>query len=320
MFLLLEESKDLFEVQVIKRIKDDYDRFHNHDLLEFEKLYPTDQIMCPICKSKFVISHGKDKNGTKRYKCKNCSKTFNKITDSIFFSSKINIQSWFAFIECILSGSSTSVACITAKISAVTGTEWMHKIFEILKNYQNNIVLNGTIYIDETYVHEDTSKIFLYDEIGQTKKVRKQPRGISRNKICILAATNNQKSFMEIVGHGRPARLKNYEICKRHIEEKSYLIGDEDTSLTYASRELNLKRKMIKSYTQEAFDVLEPIDQLCNRFKFFINKHRGFKKEYLADYINLFIFMENERVIEKDLYKITLKLLKMMFAYKRVRK
>ena len=33
------------------------------------------------------------------------------------------------------------------------------------------------------------------------------------------------------------------------------------------------------------------------------------------DYINLFIFIDNEKKIEKDLYKITLKLLKMMFEY-----
>ena len=72
---------------------------------------------------------------------------------------------------------------------------------------------------------------------------------------------------------------------------------------------------MYKSNTYEAYENLEPIDQLCARFKFFIDKHRGFKKKFLADYINLFIFIDNEKKIEKDLYKTTLKLLKMMFEY-----
>ena len=76
------------------------------------------------------------------------------------------------------------------------------------------------------------AKIEYKDEIGKIKKVRKQPRGISRNKICILIATDTKKSFALIVNHGRPQRIKNYEICKKHIMPGSLLIGDEDTSLT----------------------------------------------------------------------------------------
>ena len=75
-------------------------------------------------------------------------------------------------------------------------------------------------------------------------------------------------------------------------------------------------RTQIKAYTQEAFEKLQPVDDLCNRFKFFINKHRGFKKDLLQDYINLFMFIDNEIYIESDLYKVTVKLLKMMFKIK----
>lgn len=39
-------------------------------------------------------------------------------------------------------------------------------------------------------------------------------------------------------------------------------------------------RTQIKAYTEEAFEKLQPVDDVCNRFKFFINKHRGFKKIY----------------------------------------
>lgn len=74
---------------------------------------------------------------------------------------------------------------------------------------------------------------------------------------------------------------------------------------------------MYKSNTEEADKELVPIDKLCNQFKFFINKHRGFKKDVLNDYIYLFIFIENEKKHENDLYKVTTKLLKMMFLIKK---
>ena len=42
-----------------------------------------------------------------------------------------------------------------------------------VKSYQDEIVLDKEVFIDETYVHEDKSKIFYYEEIGKIKKVRK---------------------------------------------------------------------------------------------------------------------------------------------------
>ena len=134
--------------------------------------------------------------------------------------------------------------------------------------------------------------------------------------ICILVATDMEKSFAEIVGTGRPSRIKNYEICLKHIHKNSLMIGDEDTSLTYTANNLQLTRKQYKSNTEEAYKELEPVDQLCKRLKFFLDKHRGFEKEFLQDYINLFIYIDNERFNNPDLYITTKKTLKKLLIYK----
>lgn len=232
----------------------------------------------------------------------------------MFFSSKINIKAWYAFLECILNGTSVKAACMTAKISAVTGSSWMKKIFKALNSYQDNILLDKTIFIDETFVHEDASKIEYKEEIGKIRKVKQKYRGVSRNKICILIATDQKLSFAHATNHGRPQRLVNYEVCKKHITPGSLLISDIDNSLVYTANQLNLKRITYKSNTEEAYENLEPIDNLCGQLKHFLNKHRGFKKDILQDYINLFIFIENEKNIENDLYEVTIKLLKMIIS------
>lgn len=316
LFSTLNASENFFEVDILKRIQEDYIKLHKNNLHDFIQLL--DGVFdCPNCQSKKIIRHGKNKSGSIRYKCKICGKTFSSLANTLFFSSKVNFKAWLAFLECILSGSSTREACIVAKISTVTGSEWMKKIFKTLKSYQDDMTLNDTVYIDETYVHEDSSKIYVFEEIGKIKKVRKQPRGISRNKICILMATDQSKSIGKVLCNGRPQRKLVYNVCRTHLKEKTTVIGDIDTSLTYTANKMSLKRIMYKSNTYEAYENLEPIDQLCARFKFFIDKHRGFKKDVLQDYINLFIFIDNEKNIRKDLYKVTLKLMKMMFSYKK---
>lgn len=312
---LLKDSEDDFELQILSRILNDYASYHEHNFLSFEKLVSKERkLECPSCHSIKVLKNGKDKNGTQRYKCKDCGKNFNILENTLFFSSKINIKAWYAFLECILNGTSVKAACMTAKISDVTGSSWMKKIFKALNSYQDNILLDKTIYIDETFVHEDASKIEYKEEIGKIRKVKQKYRGISRNKICILIATDQKLSFAHATNHGRPQRLINYEVCKKHITPGSLLISDIDNSLVYAANQLNLKRITYKSNTEEAYKNLEPIDNLCGQLKHFLAKHRGFKKDILQDYINLFIFIENEKNIENDLYEVTIKLLKMIIS------
>lgn len=139
------------------------------------------------------------------------------------------------------------------------------KKFNVLKNYQDTIILGHTIYINETYVHEDKSKIFLLDEIGKVKKVKKQPRGIKYYTHCY----RQNELFCRDSRTWMTNEIK--EFCRKHIISDSHLIGDEDTSLTYTANEMKLERTMYKSNIDEAYKELEPIDKLCNQFKFFIN-------------------------------------------------
>ena len=191
----------------------------------------------------------------------------------------------------------------------------MNKIFLSLKDYQESILLSSPVYVDETYVHVDKSKIYYTEEIGKIKKVKKMPRGISRNMICILVATDDHRAIAKILNEGRPQRLNVFKQFSAHIKEGAHLIGDEDNALAYTAKKLSLTRTMYKSNTKEAYDNLEPVDQLCDRIKFFIGKHRGFKKDLLQDYLNLAIFIDNEKSEDKDLYTVTEKLLKRIFSY-----
>jgi glycogen(starch) synthase len=57
------------------------------------------EIRCVSCNSEKVLKYGKDRKGFPRYICKECKKSFNDKTDTIFDGSQISIQEWFEILH-----------------------------------------------------------------------------------------------------------------------------------------------------------------------------------------------------------------------------
>lgn len=95
------------------------------------------------------------------------------------------------------------------------------------------------------------------------------------------------------MNYGRPERMNNYEIHKKHIMPGILLLDEENISLTYTTTQMGLIGEAYKSNSEEAYEHLEPIYLLYNRYESFLEKNKGFKKYILQDYINM--FMENAK-------------------------
>ena len=72
--------------------------------------------------------------------------------------------------------------------SPTTGKYWLIKAFEVLKGIQDDVVLDGTVYLDETYFTKVRSKLVTKDG--------KKLRGISRNKIGVGVFVTRQIQFL----------------------------------------------------------------------------------------------------------------------------
>lgn len=321
LFKRLEEATDPVERALLARIKKEYDESHRNDFPGLTGIVSsTVEAKCPACGSGEFKMNGKAASGAQRYLCKRCGKTFDAASSTPFFGTKVNISAWMSFLECVISGSSVKAACVASKVSLPTGSRWMSKIFDAVRDYQSSVMLSGRAWIDETYVDVNSSERVEDENIGKIRKVRMKLRGISRNKICVLVATDGKRGFLEVCGAGRPRRAKNLEICRRHIAPGTTIVGDIDTSMQLAAETLGLRRIMYKSNTYEAYENLEPVDLVCDRFKLFVRKHRGFDKSNLQDWCNLFAFIDNEKHADPDVFSVSRRLLVMIFSTERKRK
>lgn len=165
--------------------------------------------------------------------------------------------------------------------------------FLTLEGYQNDIVLSGNVWLDETY----------YAVIMRDRKQDangNQLRGLSRNQICIGVATDKTHTVCFMEGFGKPSQKTSFDAFKDHIAPGSTLIHDKETT----HRAL-VKKLALKSITYSAKDLkgladsenpLNPVNRIHFLLKLFLNSHSGFNRDELQGYLNLYAFTINPPV------------------------
>ncbi len=278
-------------------IKENYElHFHQrHPLMkkakEAQVLNEIKVSKCRYCGSNKIIRKGINGYGLQRYFCKDCTRRFTVLTNTIFENHKISISEWIEYLLYLFGFESLSEISKSNKNSPSTTKYWLKKVFLLLENYQDNIILSGKIYIDEAFYKDVESNI-------DKKQNNLKYRGLSHNQFCIGIGFDGYHVYCKVEGRGKTSMDKTLNCFKGHIEEKSHLIHDKEKSHNI----------LISTYslTSEAYDgndlkkvddqkkPLNPINKMILFLKKFLNSHPGFDRDDLQNYLNLFSFIMNE--------------------------
>lgn len=245
---------------------------------------------CPFCGAEKFVRFGFTKNGVRRYKCSNCSHTFTPVTGTIFQDHKISISQWIDFCLALFRNQSFTSISKSNRNSYTTTRYWISKLFLILKDYQNDIVLEGNVYLDETYYKVRKGDVHIIDG--------KELRGLSRDQICIGIGWDSRHLYMKVEGTGKTSQKKTWNTFGSHIETGSHIIHDDEDSHNILVKKLGLtseayNSKDLKGLSDQS-NPLNPINRKCDDLKKFLNAHSGFIRGDLPDYLNLYAFIRNE--------------------------
>ena len=259
---------------------------------------------CPYCASANSIRKGHDANGVRRYRCLTCGQTYRPTTKTIFDSRKISISEWIEYCLNIFRYVSLNADSWNNRNALSTSKYWLEKLFLTLQGTQKDIVLSGTVWLDETYyavIMRDRER----DENGNLL------RGLSRNQICIGVATDKKHTVCFVEGFGKPNQKSSFETFKDHILPGSELIHDKESTHKKLVDELSLKSKVFASKDLKGLadseNPLDPVNRIHNLLKMFLNAHSGFNRDDLQGYLDLYSFVINppseplekvERIIE----------------------
>lgn len=258
------------------------------------------EIKCPSCGLTFFKKNG-HKNGTQRYLCKNCNKSFSITTNTILNHSRIKYWQLKEFIKCLLDIKPVSEISQHVKMSKTQIYYLEIKLFKALENVYNSVKLKGIVQADEKYFrisfkgtkHEKMPRKTRHSG-SQDLKV-----GINKELACVVVAIDeNDNIIIEVVGNG-PASTEMLEKgLGGKIEKGSILVTDSKSSYIKFAKNNNLILKQIPDgeYNVEEIYNLSEVNELILELENYITyMKKGVSTKHLQQYCN---FVKYKKILK----------------------
>lgn len=254
----------------------------------------SDGLVCPVCGCTHVVRNGKRKDGTQKYRCMECGKSFTATTNSIAAGSRKDLDTWEKFIDCMMNGFSIRKTAQYCKISKNTAFLWRHKVLDALQQMAEDVTLEGMVEADETFFNvsykgnHKNSKNFVMPREPHKRGGAIRKRGLSYDKVCVPCAVNrNGLSIAKVANTARATKAGISAVLAGRIKEGSALITDKERSyFTFSERE-NLDWHKLESEweTRKGIFNLQHINNYHSTLKHFIEGFKGVSTKYLNNYL-----------------------------------
>ena len=194
---------------------------------------------CPACGSISVVGYGSNGN-IKRFKCKDCGKTFTRFTGTILEKTKYHWDIWVKVVEMTLNNIPMEhIQEVLVKDYGLTGLNyktiflWRHKIIHALAEMPMP-KLSGIVQIDETFFRESQkgSRNLVSTVKGEDRKARYGRRpskyGVMGNEFANVVVATDLKGYCvsKVVGLGRLTVETFTDLFDSYLDNPSYICSD----------------------------------------------------------------------------------------------
>ena len=259
---------------------------------------------CIYCESMNIVHYGKYRD-RQRFKCKDCNRSFNTLSDTPFARTRY-LDKWPEFAECLGTGLSLRKSSKILKVSYVTLFYWRHKLLSglaniPLKNFTDRIEMQAMYVLPSQKGKRNIP-------IGASRK-----RGYSiysrhifnDKKICIINAKDKQNNILsKVANYGLLDLITLEKLVNNYISKTNTICS----KLPRIFRQLAIVNKAEYVDLPPFFQCKNGFPDIVNyeiSFKAWIKRFKGVATKYLNNYLALFKFLQ---VYTRDITSILLKL------------
>ena len=259
---------------------------------------------CPICGSVHVVRNACRANGTQRYLCRDCKKSFVVATNSIVSGTKKNLEVWEQYIFCMMNGFSIRKTAEICGIHRNTAFYWRHKILDALQNMADSVELNGIVEVDETFFSVSYKGSRKMPREARRRGGEVHLRGLSHEKVCVPCAVNRSGlSIAKASNLGRISTQDIHNIYDGRIAQDLIIVTDKMNSYVRFANANGLNLIQLKNgRSKNGIYNIQHINNYHSRLKKFMNNFNGVSTKYLNNYLiwNNFVNYAKETNKEKQ--------------------
>ena len=249
--------------------------------------------VCPICGGTHVQRNGRRPNGSQKYMCKDCGKSFSIRKNSIFSGTHKPMSVWREYLDCMAEGLSLDKSAERCGITHGTAFSWRHKILDAISRGQDGEVLDGIVEADETFLavsYKGNAALFASEEAGRAARKHggeNHTRGLSDELVCVPCAIDRKGNAVSKVAKlGKCSAEALGHVLGGRISSESTLCSDEDKSYRKFSRENGLKLVQIKGgKSVKGIFHIQHLNSYHSRLKSFVSSFKGVSSKYLNNYL-----------------------------------
>lgn len=245
-------------------------------------------LFCPKCGCVENITKFGFKNGHQRFRCKNCGRVFNEVTNSFLMGTKKNISIWKKYLECMLNHLPIRKSAITCGINKTTAFVWRHKILDALSiKVEREVKLSGVIEVDETFFNISYKGMRNLPRESHKRGTKASKRGISNEQICVTCAVDRNKNvYGKISNLGRVKTDDLNRLFRDRIEFDSIICSDSNSAYRKFSDGIGCRHIEIKSDKhRKGIYHVNHINAYHSKLKTFLRKFNGVATKFLNNYI-----------------------------------
>lgn len=256
---------------------------------------------CPGCGCSRVVRRGRDADGTQRWACRGCGRTFTGRTGGLLALSKLPLSTWLEFVGATLEGASLRECARRCAVSLPTSWYMRARLCDVMARQVRAFGGGGgtSVQVDELYLDESLKGRhpdgFMPREPhrhgGESGR-----RGLSRLKVGVVTGVNDLGDCFCCVA----SRGKTGAAGVRASAAGVDLAGSEVSTDMLASHVVPLRAAGVAAHNrfnagEAGEDELGMANALHSRLRAFLARFNGVSTRRLHLYLRWFEWLEQAR-------------------------
>ena len=255
-------------------------------------------VACPYCHTR-ARRHGYTKNGSQRYFCPNCHRSFLAATGTLLEHSRKPKEIRDKFVQCMMERKTIRESARTCGICTATAFVWRHKYLDALQSMMASVKMDGVVEADEAFFRlsfkgDHRRSKFVMPREAHRRGNDVHTRGLSSEQVCVPTAVTRQGLSVGKVGSlGTAKREAVMQVLEGHIEEQSTLCTDSLKAYGYLATLLKVRHVAVETgkHMRKGLGI-QCVNAYHTHLKSMVeDRFRGVATKYLNNYIVWYNFV-----------------------------